>query len=183
MFNQESSGETGLKLFRTVIEYKNRWNSAGYSTPLVDLLTGRFKRLLGGRVVIMFAGGAPLSAETQAFTRATFGVLFGQAWALTECTGAGTLSSFNDQSNGRAGAPLWSTKVRLYDWSEGGYTASDRPNPRGELLLGGPCIASGYFKRQLETEEVFFEEDGECVNHPELLIQPNMTRYSLAMYG
>jgi long-chain acyl-CoA synthetase len=47
------------------------------------------------------------------------------------------------------------------DWAEGGYHATDRPNPRGEIVIGGDSIAMGYFKKEEETKEVFkTSEDG-----------------------
>lgn len=67
---------------------------------------------------------------------------------------------FYDLSFGRCGAPLHGLKLRLVDWEEGGYTALDKPNPRGELLFGGPAIAQGYFNLENETNEAFFVEDG-----------------------
>ena len=51
-------------------------------------------------------------------------------------------------------------KVKLVDWAEGNYKISDRPNPRGEIILGGDTISKGYFKLQEKTQEDFFEEDG-----------------------
>ena len=152
-----------MNLFKYAIEYKNSWNKSGFPTPLLDwLLVSRLKNLLGGRVVSLFCGGAPLLADTQAFTRAAFGVVLGQAWALTECTACATVTDAHDFSDGRCGAPTFTTQVRLRDWEEGGYKATDKPRPRGELILGGRTITAGYYKRPQETEEAF-EVDGDGV--------------------
>ena len=32
-------------------------------------------------------------------------------------------------------------EARLVNWEEGGYTVTDKPNPRGEVILGGDSIA------------------------------------------
>ena len=32
-------------------------------------------------------------------------------------------------------------EARLVNWEEGGYTVTDEPNPRGEVILGGDSIA------------------------------------------
>ena len=32
-------------------------------------------------------------------------------------------------------------EARLVDWEEGEYRVIDRPNPRGEIILGGEPIA------------------------------------------
>jgi long-chain acyl-CoA synthetase len=46
----------------------------------------------------------------------------------------------------------------LVNWEEGGYRITDKPYPRGEIVLGGDNIALGYYKLRESTD--FFEEDG-----------------------
>lgn len=50
-------------------------------------------------------------------------------------------------------------KLRLEDWPEGGYSASDQPNPRGEIVVG-EALSVGYFKNPEETEKAYLVEDG-----------------------
>lgn len=59
---------------------------------------------------------------------------------------------------GRVGAPVQCTQIRLVDWEEGGYRVTDKPYPRGEIIMGGDNIAMGYYKN--ETNSDFYEEDG-----------------------
>ena len=47
---------------------------------------------------------------------------------------------------GDVGGPMFGMKIRLVNWDEGGYKITDKPNPRGELMMGGPSISKGYFK-------------------------------------
>lgn len=42
----------------------------------------------------------------------------------------------------------------------GNYHVTDRPYPRGEIVIGGNCISAGYFKNDLLTQEAFREEEG-----------------------
>ena len=48
----------------------------------------------------------------------------------------------------------------LENWEEGGYRVSDKPNPRGEIVIGGENISAGYYKLPHKTEEDFFQRDG-----------------------
>lgn len=67
----------------------------------------------------------------------------------------------NDLSVGRTGFPYHTVKYYLHDWPDGGYTTADRPNPRGEVVLGGSTVALGYYKMPEETEAAFYtDEDG-----------------------
>lgn len=67
----------------------------------------------------------------------------------------------NDISLGRSGVPYYSIKYYLKDWPEGGYSSEDKPNPRGEIVIGGDTIAQGYYKLPEETKESFLvDEDG-----------------------
>jgi long-chain acyl-CoA synthetase len=60
-----------------------------------------------------------------------------------------------DISHGRIGVPLDGAYVKLVDWVDGSYCTTDEPNPRGELVIGGDSIASGYYKLPELTEEAF----------------------------
>jgi len=63
-------------------------------------------------------------------------------------------------STGRAGYPSTVTQIRLVDWDEGNYRVSDKPYPRGEIIVGGENISPGYYKLPEKTKEEFFEEAG-----------------------
>lgn len=45
--------------------------------------------------------------------------------------------------------------VQLVSWKEGGYTTSDKPMPRGEIVVGGHTATAGYFKNEEKTNEVY----------------------------
>lgn len=85
----------------------------------------------------------------------------------------------DDLAYGTCGVPYSSTKYCLKNWTEGGYSIDDKPNPRGEIVLGmflckhkslqglqfifsgGNTIASGYYKMEKETKQAFeVDEEG-----------------------
>ncbi|KTF86819.1 hypothetical protein cypCar_00006730 [Cyprinus carpio] len=66
---------------------------------------------------------------------------------------------FSDYSTGRVGAPLICSEIKLRDWPEGGYTSQDKPHPRGEILIGGPNVAMGYYGSEGEEENDNFWVD------------------------
>jgi long-chain acyl-CoA synthetase len=115
---------------------------------------------MGGRMKLMLVGGAPLSPETQEFTTNCLNCKVAQGYAATEVASAATVMDIYDLSFGRVGAPLFGVKLRLIDWREGGYYATDKPHPRGEVLIGGPHITQGYFKNDAQTKECYVEENG-----------------------
>ena len=70
------------------------------------------------------------------------------------------MTDFDEMTCGRVGAPLHGCKIKLRDWEEGGYRATDKPYPRGELIVGGDFIAKGYYKLDKQTAEEFEDSDG-----------------------
>lgn len=61
---------------------------------------------------------------------------------------------------GRVGAPTTACDIRLIDWEEGKYRVTDKPYPRGEVVIGGENISEGYYKLPDKTKDDFFDEDG-----------------------
>uniref|UniRef100_A0A3Q1GL60 long-chain-fatty-acid--CoA ligase n=1 Tax=Acanthochromis polyacanthus TaxID=80966 RepID=A0A3Q1GL60_9TELE len=150
-------------LFILAYNYKLEQLAKGYSTPLCDRLVFRKVRsLLGGRTRVLLSGGAPLSAATQRFMNVCFCCPVGQGYGLTETCGAGTISELWDYSTGRVGGPLVCCEIKLKDWVEGGYRSTDKPHPRGEVLIGGPNVTMGYYKKEAKNQEDFFvDENGQ----------------------
>ncbi|NWI15302.1 ACSL4 ligase, partial [Crypturellus soui] len=150
-------------LFKIGYDYKLEQIKRGYDAPLCNiLLFKKVKALLGGNIRMMLSGGAPLSPQTQRFMNICFCCPVGQGYGLTETCGAGTITEVADYSTGRVGAPLICCEIKLRDWQEGGYTNRDKPNPRGEIIIGGPNVSMGYFKNEEKTSEDFsVDENGQ----------------------
>uniref|UniRef100_A0A5F8HIK3 long-chain-fatty-acid--CoA ligase n=1 Tax=Monodelphis domestica TaxID=13616 RepID=A0A5F8HIK3_MONDO len=150
-------------LFKIGYDYKLEQIKKGYDAPLCNfLLFKKVKALLGGNVRMMLSGGAPLSPQTHRFMNVCFCCPIGQGYGLTESCGAGTVTEVTDYSTGRVGAPLICCEIKLKDWQEGGYTIHDKPNPRGEIVIGGQNISMGYFKNEEKTAEDYsVDENGQ----------------------
>ncbi|XP_056148876.1 long-chain-fatty-acid--CoA ligase 3b [Lampris incognitus] len=157
MTKVEEMSSVQKTLFVLAYNYKMEQISKGYSTPLCDsLVFKRVRSLLGGNTRVLLSGGAPLSAATQRFMNICLCCPVGQGYGLTETCGAGTISEIWDYSTGRVGAPLVCSEITLKDWEEGGYYSTDKPNPRGEIVIGGPNVTMGYYKNDTKNREDFF---------------------------
>ncbi|XP_010153157.1 PREDICTED: long-chain-fatty-acid--CoA ligase 3, partial [Eurypyga helias] len=150
-------------LFILAYNYKMEQISKGYTTPLCDsLIFRKVRMLLGGKIRILLCGGAPLSAATQRFMNICFCCPVGQGYGLTESAGAGTITEVWDYTTGRVGAPLVCSEIKLMNWEEGGYYNTDKPYPRGEILIGGQNVTVGYYKNEVQTQKDFcIDENGQ----------------------
>ncbi|KAL1425908.1 hypothetical protein MTO96_018744 [Rhipicephalus appendiculatus] len=148
-------------LFEYAVDYKNFWLDRGFDTPLLNFFVfNSVRRVLGSRLKVLVSGSAPLSTRTRRFARACLCCQVVEAYGMTETCAVATANDVDDTSVGRVGAPVPGTYVRLVDWPEGAYRVSDKPNPRGEVVVGGPCVTQGYLKRKELTREVFTYEAG-----------------------
>uniref|UniRef100_A0A8C4SS20 long-chain-fatty-acid--CoA ligase n=2 Tax=Erpetoichthys calabaricus TaxID=27687 RepID=A0A8C4SS20_ERPCA len=148
------------KIFKFAYNYKLGKIKHGHDTPLCNkVIFKKVKSLLGGNIRLLLSGGAPLSPTTQRFMNICFCCPVGQGYGLTETCGAGTIMENN--TVGRVGAPLMCNEISLRDWPEGGYTEKDKPNPRGEILIGGPNVTMGYYKNEEANKDYFVDEHGQ----------------------
>jgi len=147
--------------FSFAMEYKKFWREQGYETPMMDrIFFNPIKQVLGGRLRFILSGGAPLSPETELFVRTCLDLDTSQGYSMTEtcCSGTGCLPT--DPRVGLVGPPFAGCEIRLIDWEEGNYRVTDKPNPRGEIVIGSHSISKGYFKNPEKTAEEYFEENG-----------------------
>ncbi|MFF4253824.1 carboxylic acid reductase [Streptomyces sp. NPDC001663] len=140
MLYQEFRSESA----RRVGEFENA--GAAESAVKADLR----ERVFGGRVREVMCGSAPLAPELRQFVDSCLQVTAHDGYGATE-TGAITLDSRVQRP------PVLDYK--LVDVPELGYFGTDRPYPRGELLLKTQDITPGYYKRP-ETTAAVFDADG-----------------------
>ncbi|WP_225323412.1 carboxylic acid reductase [Mycobacterium marseillense] len=108
------------------------------------------EQVLGGRIVTAFCGTAPLAAEMRAFVETCLDVHVLDGYGLTE---VGMVTK-----DGRMNRPPV-LDYKLIDVPELGYSHTDKPYPRGELLVKSLTATPGYFKRPDVTANAF-DPDG-----------------------
>src|SRR4029079_7882933 len=101
-------------------------------------------------IVRMNFGSAPLSPTLRTFIADLVGIPLDEAFGSTEASGI----LFNNRI-----APPPVIAYKLVDVPELGYFNTDRPYPRGELLVKSNGATPGYYKRPEVTAEVF-DADG-----------------------
>lgn len=125
------------------------WNS---------LVMKKIQALIGGRVRFCASGSAPLSKDVQIFVQTCFNCPVRQGYGCTETGGGSAIANLQDNTPGVVGGPTPVTYVRLRDWAEGNYVWGD--GRRGEILLGGPSTATGYYGMPEKTKEDFITVNG-----------------------
>lgn len=106
----------------------------------------------------MVSGSAPLDPSLHQFFRAAFGKQFVQGYGLTETYALGLCQHVTDMSTGNCGAVAPVLEVRLKDVPDMEYFASDKPQPRGELLIRGSTLFAGYYRDPEETKKAMLPD-------------------------
>ncbi|TKA80802.1 hypothetical protein B0A55_01606 [Friedmanniomyces simplex] len=110
------------------------------------------------RARTMVSGSAPLDPSLHQFLRVVFSNNFGQGYGLTETYAIATAQVEGDFGSGTTGACACTTELCLMDVPDMEYFATDRPHPRGELLIRGPTVFKEYYKNEVETKKAFTED-------------------------
>jgi fatty acid CoA ligase FadD9 len=119
--------------------------AAAYETAKAELR----EHVLGGRVLGGIVATAPLAAEMRTFLQSCVQAHVIDGYGLTEIGGVS-----------RDGVIIRPPVIdyKLLDVPELGYFGTDRPYPRGELLVKTATAMPGYYQRPEITAEVFDAE-------------------------
>jgi fatty acid CoA ligase FadD9 len=115
-----------------------------------QVLSEQRNELLGGRFIFAMTGSAPTSPELRNWVESLLEMHLVDGYGSTE---AGMVLLDGEIQR----PPVLDYK--LVDVPDLGYYATDRPHPRGELLLKTPNMFPGYYKRP-ETTAGVFDDDG-----------------------
>ncbi len=108
------------------------------------LVFKKVKQAFGGKVRDFLAGGAPLGVDTAGWF-ADVGIRIFEGYGLTETSPVLALNNSQDHRIGSVGKPIESVECRFAD--------------DGELLVRGPFVFAGYWRKPDATAQVI-EADG-----------------------
>ncbi len=117
---------------------------SGLKETIADkLVFSKWREGLGGDIVTLVSGSAPLSARlNKMFQNAGIPILEG--YGLTETSPVISVNSFGKIRIGSVGHPLDNLDVKIQE--------------DGEITVKGPSIFKGYFKNEKMTKETFTED-------------------------
>jgi long-chain acyl-CoA synthetase len=133
----------------TVAEKAVPWRAYGKSVPASVKLQWQianalvYKKIragLGGNAQRFASGGGPLATELAEFFW-SIGVEVYQGYGLTETSPVVSANTPDANKVGTVGRPISHVQVKI---------AED-----GEILVKGPCVMQGYYKKPRETRETF----------------------------
>jgi fatty acid CoA ligase FadD9 len=108
-------------------------------------------KILGGRLLSVGCGSASLASETYEFMESMLGIHMPIGYSSTEIAGGTVLVDWKVQ---RPTVMAY----KLDNVPELGYFNTDKPYPRGELLVKTDPFMAGYYKRPDLTTEILDEE-------------------------
>jgi fatty acid CoA ligase FadD9 len=128
---------------------RRSFEGGGQAALEAEVMAEQRRYLLGGRFVSAFTTSAPISAELKAWVESLLDLHLVEGYGSTE----DGLVLIDDQIRRPA------VDYKLVDVPDLGYFHTDRPHPRGELLIKTPNLFPGYYKRPDVTAGVF-DPDG-----------------------
>jgi long-chain acyl-CoA synthetase len=106
------------------------------------LVYEKIREGMGGRVKVFISGGAPLGRELAEWY-ARVGIRIHEGYGLTETSPVIAVNTPRNHRIGTVGKPLGNVQVTIAD--------------DGEILVRGPSVFKGYWKRPEETENAFLD--------------------------
>ena len=108
---------------------------------------------------VCIAGGAALAAPLKARFEAASGARLVEGYGLTECSGVASTNPYTGEDRpGTIGQPLPATRFRLLDKEDASRDAP--PGEPGELVIQGPQVMRGYWRRPEAAATAFAEREG-----------------------
>lgn len=132
--------------------YFNKYKRNDIKVPLAlklkhkiadKLVLSKLREVFGGRIKFMPCGGAPLASDMVSFFH-SFGLNIKCGYGLTETTATVSLFGYEHFEFNSAGKAIHGTQIKIGE--------------NDEILVKGPSVMRGYYKKPKETADVF--DDG-----------------------
>ncbi|WFD26805.1 long-chain-fatty-acid--CoA ligase [Malassezia nana] len=155
----DAPGLKGKLLTKAVNTKLANYEATGKIThPIWDRLVFRKVRaMLGGRVQFVLTGSAPCRKDVLNLLRVALCVDVREAYGQTENCAYATFMAPNDPHVGCVGPVNPGVNLRLRDCPELGYLSTDKPYPRGEIMLQSGSVFGGYEGDQKKTDETLID--------------------------
>jgi long-chain acyl-CoA synthetase len=150
----ETSSPSKRRLFAWAVNIGTRYHQRMYGKQAVGpllaakyavankLVLGKIRDIVGGPKNFLSAGGAPLSQAVEEFFFAA-GLLVCQGYGLTETAPMISCNAPGAFRFGTVGKPVRDVEVRIGE--------------QGEILVRGPNVMKGYYKKPEETRRAFVD--------------------------
>lgn len=111
------------------------------------------------RCKVLVSGSAPIDPSLHQFLRVVFGSNFTQGYGLTETYAVSLIQHEGDFTSGNCGGVTPNAEHILQDVPDMEYFSTDKPYPRGELLIRSTTLFKEYFRNPEETAKAI-DADG-----------------------
>jgi len=120
------------------------------------------RNLVGGKLVLVFLGGAPIAPDVLQMSRIWLSCNIVQGYGQTETSGPILAQRADDIYPCSIGSTVPNAEGKLIDIPEMSYFSTDttdgKPTPRGELLVRGGAVSPGYWRNPEMTKKTFTED-------------------------
>jgi fatty-acyl-CoA synthase len=132
------------------------WSAA--PTMIVDVLASPdFTERAFRSLRVLTGGGASMPAAVAEQLFARFGLRFCEGYGLSETISAAHINPLDRPKAQCLGIPIFETTSRIVDPE----TLAERPTGEvGEIVIAGPQVMKGYWRRPEADGQTFFERDG-----------------------
>ncbi|WVQ85695.1 hypothetical protein IAT38_007861 [Cryptococcus sp. DSM 104549] len=158
----EGGGLKGALVSKAVNAKLENWRTTGSVHHMIydALVFRKIRALLGGNVVFIGSGAAPLAKDVLETLKIAFSCDVIQSYGLTETVGTGCKTIASDTTaTSCVGGLHPCCELKLIDHPDLGYTSNDKPNPRGEVCFRGLNVTPRYL-HDPEGTAAAFDKDG-----------------------
>ncbi|KAI2619994.1 acetyl-CoA synthetase-like protein [Hypoxylon sp. NC1633] len=149
-----AGGPVVENMFWGALALKSKLMATGLpgASLLDSVVFKKIKEATGGRLKLCLNGGGPIAKDTQRFISLAIAPMV-LGYGLTETNAMGTIMNPLEWTSETIGGLPSCIEVKLVDFPDAGYHATNKPNPQGEIWIRGPSVAEEYYQNEKETQE------------------------------